>query len=290
MRNMRRKMGKAKRLLATLLVFGLLLGQITPAYAVSVSENTVEQNTVSANAVDDQVMPEKAYDGTPSKVINLEAEFVEDTESFYLYWNPLSTENKLLTPDGKVINIGYQVEENGKVVSKDIVSSDGAYSFMRWVGYYSELKPAVGTGVTYRVRGLYYTETEVGDEINYQVISAGEWSELYTCTRKNPVKLSAVTGLGYKISPSAGVNRIYLTWNLLPGVERYRVRIIKSEVPVSGLTKDTWDSFYKRNGDAYNAFRENNPDTNFDASSVLVSDTDCYTEISDSYSYYYFRV
>lgn len=279
----------AKRLVAMLLAFGLVLGQISPAYAVTVSENTVEKNTVSANATEEVVEPQKAYNGTPSKVINLEAQYNKDGEYLFLGWNPISTENKILTPDGKAINIGYQVEENGKVVSNvEYISTDGAYAFSDSSYYYSELKPAVGAAVTYRVRGLYYTETQIGETVNYQVVSVGEWSDLYTYTRKETVKLSEVTGLTYKIDQSGTTNEIYLTWNLNPGVARYRVEIISSNVPVTGLTKDNWSSFFKKKGDAYQKFTSENPGVYIATNTSYVSDTYYSRDIASTY--YYFRV
>ena len=89
---MKKGFWNSKRFLSLLLVMALVMGQTGFVSAETVQDDA-EGATVSGNAVE-TVAPEKAYDGTPSKVIGLEGTYTKDN-GFQLTWNPLDIVNKI---------------------------------------------------------------------------------------------------------------------------------------------------------------------------------------------------
>ncbi len=288
---MKKKFWNSKRMLALLLSLSLTLGSTGGVSAVTVSDNSIEpQTTVSANTTEEPA-PEKAYNGTPSKVIGLRCETTA-VNSMELMWNSLSTENKYLTSDGKLIEIGYQVEENGEIVGGSYESADEKYEFRPYNYYYTNLEVTPGKQFKYRVRGLYYVADTDVTPTQRKVIAVGEWSDYYTYTAPTLKEMPMVTGLKAEaVTDSYGYKNIVFTWNSVPQYYYYYVQYMYSDTKLTGLTDATWDEFYNKKGDAYTAFVNANPSallkksntTSYNAPRASIS-------YKEDYVYYYARV
>ena len=147
LQKMKKRFLNSKRMIALLLAVTLVFGQSSFVSAQVVSENAVNETvSVSANAAED-IAQEKAHDGTPSKVIGLEGTYTPGG-GFVLRWNALNTENKIATSDGRLIKIGYEIEENGKVLEMDNQSSDKSHWIFEGSSYWAGEKFGVGQGAT----------------------------------------------------------------------------------------------------------------------------------------------
>ena len=201
-----------------------------------------------------------------SNEISFTAQYVD------LKWTALSSSEVFLSPDGKSFYFGYQVEEDGVIVSNSMLSSDGQYAFTTSTEYDSNKVVNPGQSVNYRVRGLYYTRDEVKDaegntKYTVNVFAVGDWSETYTYTAPTVQKLAVPTGLALsEVEYDEEDGRVYYTvdWNEDKNVSSYRVRFIFSNMALNGLTNANWENVYGRYGDAYQAFLAANPGVEID--------------------------
>lgn len=288
---MKKRFWNGKRLLSLLLAFTLVMGQTGFVSAETVSDNSVERQTsISANSTEN-VFPEKAYNGTPSKVIGLEGKYTEGS-GVQLIWESLTTENKISTSDGKLILIGYEVEENGKIIEGIYESADGKYQIRNNAYYYTKLNLAVGDTVKYRVRGLYYTLNEDVTPEKRDVIGVGEWSDYYVYKVPELKDVPLVTGLtGTTYKDPNGKKYVRFKWNPVAEVSYYNVQIMYSDVKLTGLTSDTWTQFWNESGSAYDAFDAANPNASMEKTSSSWSSSAYYSlSYQSTYRYYYARV
>lgn len=286
---MKKKIWNSKRMIALLLAVALVFGQSNFALAGAVSENAVNETvSVSGNTAED-IAPEKAYDGTPSKVIGLEGTYTPG-DGFVLRWNSLNTENKIAASDGRVILIGYEIEENGKILELDVQSTDKSHWIFGGTNYWGGEKFGVGQGATYRVRGIYYTEDTKVDPWQVNVIAVGEWSDAYTYTRPADKTVGTVTGITFSAYENDENDPyVKVTWNPLPEASYYSYQLLRSDVPLTGLTDATWDEFWKRRGASYEAFRDANPDSSIAKNSGTVYGAALSIYHESDYRYYYIR-
>ncbi len=198
--------------------------------------NAVEDET-AVPARDEEIEAEGAYNGTPSKVIGLEGsvetwhEWDSTTGSMVqksyalISWNPITTVNVTMA-GGKELKIGYQVEKNGVIVTDDLDTLKAQTN----PGYYDQAL-AAGQTATYRVRAVYYTETESATGSNvYTQVAVGEWSNAYAYNFKvNPWPGVQITGV------KQVNNKIVLSFNENPDYTYY-CEAFYSSTPVAGVT------------------------------------------------------
>lgn len=283
---MRKNFWNSKRFLAMLLILTLVFGQTGVVSAVSVSDNSIDQNTISANTIE-EIEPEGAYNGTPSKVIGLKGDYSSEVQ---IRWTNLTTENKLTASDGREIQIGYQIEENGNVLGVGIKSADGKYWIWDDNSYESGVLLNIGQSVSYRVRGLYYTINEDVVPSQYNVQSVGEWSEKYTYKRVADKAVTVVSGVKVQGKAQGTSKYIKATWNTVPEATAYECQMLKSDAPLTGLTAATWDEFWNRSGSTYNNFRTKYPSASLDYDGDNVYEPYWEYDFDESCRYYYVRV
>lgn len=202
-------------------------------------------------------------------------------ELIRLTWNELTTENIRYAGDQPIL-IGYQVEENGTIVTGDYSSNDGVYSFTSDSTYYSRKAYAAGQKVTYRVRGLYYTK----NNNSISVLKVGEWSDALAVTVGQHATMPAVSGFTASLNGSS----VDLKWNSIESAASYTVRIIKSSAKVP-VTASNWDQFYKKNGSAYNAFQSAAGSTlKYEATSYYANTSYLRVDENKKLPYMYFEV
>ena len=317
---MRKRFFNGKRIMTLLLALSLVMGETGVVWAAPVAAEEQTETSVSANEVtndtgknpeSEDVTPETAYDGTVSKVIGLKGKsrfstkYVNGTETqeqkVTLTWNSLSSVENYLY-DNKVVNIGYQVEQNGVSVmdDDDYVSADAQYKFITNNTYWGDTVVTPGQVMNYRVRGLYYTKNEVttatgAKTTTYNVFAVGEWSDTYSYTCPAMTKVAApasvtvqyveneeyydeddddtYTRTGYKVS-----------WPEVSGASAYYLQYIRSTAALTNLTADNWNDAYE--------LEEANPGVSVDCYNGRdVYEPECFiSDTSGYYKYIYVRV
>jgi len=289
---MKKRFWNSKRILSLLLALSLVMGQTGFVSAETVQEAPQTTNvTISVNSAQ-EIAPETAYNGTPSKVIGLSGRYNEEGKYVRLEWVSLSTDNKFVSPDGNVIEIGYEVEENDKIVRRNPDQESPFGYELVWANYfYSNLELERGDSVKYRVRGLYYVYDEDEDGLEtLRVVSAGPWSDYYTYKIPAEPTEIKVTGVKAEIYESDYLSKaVKFSWNPVPEASSYYVQYISSSEKLTGLTEDNWSEFYGKSGTAYDEFETANPDASYNTGSSYAYNLYYSLGFSSDY-YYYVRV
>ncbi len=191
---------------------------------------------------------------------NLSRKNNSETRKYYLYgrpisltarypritWTSLSTDH-VYSYNGELIRIGYQVEENGKIISDSYTTKDEKYKFTTNTSISGAVSLEAGQSATYRVRGVYYIQVEKKNEqgepdgYDYTVFKEGEWSEPLTATFAALKKMPAVSGLQMKQDVKYGIDDeddayVKFSWNPDPAIDSYRIYYLRSNEPLTGLT------------------------------------------------------
>ncbi len=206
-------------------------------------------------------------------------------------WNYVTTDDKYLTADNKVIEVGYQVEVNGSIGEASITTAEGdsLYTY-RGVELY-DIVVRAGQSLPIRVRAVYYTATETVDANGktstvYNTYKKGSWSEPYTFKYNGPV---------VKEYPALSVtavqddDRIKIDWNANANARNYRVEYIRSNVPLT-LTADNWDDYHAYSSNALDALEAANPGLSISYGQMSTSSTQYYYSWNKDTVYHYFMV
>ena len=160
-------------------------------------------------------------------------EIVFGQKNHMLTWKPVTNKTEVAS-EGKAIYIGYQVKENNKQYNKrHEYKAENGQRFTTEINYNSMNPYASGEKVTYQVRAVYYTSTEVetknvdGSKLVktiHDIVKTGEWSDIYTydySVKEVPV----VTGL--KVTKE-NKKRYALNWNTVADSTSYTVQYMIS--------------------------------------------------------------
>ncbi len=230
----------ALALTATVIAAGSAVAWAAPA--------GTEPDASAAEVVSDEAPDiQGAADGSVSQVIGLNVSSWNVSDGImnpYLQWYSLTTENVTLR-NGKRIQIGYEIQRNGvSITAKDLeTSADKRYSFYRY-SHYTDFGNNMRSNetCTYRVRGLYYTETETAaGTTTYDVFAVGPWSETLTVTAPVRKAYPKVTGVKTEYRPEDSA--FYITFNKSPDISSYELQFYRSEKPVTDIP---WDDATKR--------------------------------------------
>ncbi len=207
------------------------------------------------------------------------------------YWNRINTQEKLVTPDNKVIFVGYEVEEKDKILKGDFLTAEGNL-ICRSNSYTSDQALLPGDESFIRVRAIYYTQDKTVDattgktSYTYHTYKTGHWSyyQAYTNRMEAAREVPALT-----VSAVLENDSIKVSWNRYEQAESYYGQYIMSNVPLS-VSSANWSTYYNSSCDEINALAAQNPNFKLTSGSFSTSKTselfDCETE----YQYYYFVV
>ncbi len=218
------------------------------------------------------------------------------TNGTYVQFNPITTENIYKTEDNKQIQVGYEIECDGKIVFptssyERIVTTDGrCLSTKSYATVANELMHE-GDSATYRVRAVYYTIemglNDKGQEVRtgYQTYKVGPWSNKCVYTHAG-YKVQQVTTpiptLSYYKDPH-GSDNLQANWAYDKTVESYQVEYIVSSVPIP-VTKENWGDYHTWSGDVIEQLEATYPDLYYDDRSDVVY-TNKWTEYIDKLYY-----
>ncbi len=215
-------------------------------------------------------------------------------------WNSLTTDNIVVNGENKELKVGYQVKVNDTVETFTdygstlaISSTEGAMSIRTRNS--ADLNTLVGPGESAKiqVRGVYYVENEAKDAQNKTVttntvVSAGEWSEVYTFTRAELKEVPQIGGLAAALDGT----QVKLTWNPVKEAGYTELYCIESKIPLTNLTSENFKKFYdnewKDEDEKKALLGDVNYYENIDTSSWRVSGSSKTVSYSRDFTYHYY--
>lgn len=162
----------------------------------------------------------------------------------YIRWNAVSNATEVAS-NGKPIQIGYQVKENGEVAALSEVGMNGnaVETFNTWIGYTSDKAYAEGESASYEVRAIYYT-TDNATGVN-TIVKTGEWSDPYSYAWVLASQtVPQVTGLA---AVQRSVEVVRLSWNKVDVASGYYIQRLRSAEAITDFAAveskwEDWDS------------------------------------------------
>lgn len=215
-------------------------------------------------------------------------------------WNELFPENIVVNGENKKLEVGYQVKVNDVVETFTDYNStlansstEGAMSITK--SNSADLNTLVGPGESAKiqVRGVYYVENEAKDAQNKTVttntvVSAGEWSEVYTFTRAELKDVPQIGGLAAVLDGT----QVKLTWNPVKEAGNTTLYCIESKIPLTNLTSENFKKFYdnewKDEDEKKALLGDVNYYENITTSSWGVSGSSKTVQYSRNYTYHYY--
>ena len=273
---------------------------------------------VSANSIRQKVEG-KSYEYTGAFNIVFYAyvtsKIAENYGSASYSWTPVSTDNVITAANGKVINIGYEVEADGKIDTNTTkISSDGAYYITTDGTSWNSPKYIANStdAEKVRVRAIYYTTTEyrntefqrvkpdgnadlnedgspkapaTATKYQYDVVAVGEWSDYATAhnNASSALAVSAPASISVAVNPEDPYS-VDVSWAKVERADQYRVDYIMSTVNMA-VTKDNWDS-----GEFYTDEMKKDSKIAYTTKSTYTNKTKVTISGARKYPYMYFRV
>lgn len=161
-------------------------------------------------------------------------------------WNYVSNETEA-GANGKVYEIGYQVEVDGVAAVLDYKTAEG--ETFTTSTYFSPARVfAVGEQAIYRVKAVYYTKTTdaVTGAVTYAIVAKGDWSEAYAYVTEGDKVLAAVpTVTGVTAALKKNSNTTYeVNWSAVADANRYSIQVLSSAVALDPavISEYTWNN------------------------------------------------
>lgn len=225
-------------------------------------------------------------------------ELLLNTAKPYFNWNDITTYDKYVTSDNKIIKVAYEIELDGNICPYDyddywnyIITADGKFLY-KSSGYAPHTVLKAGESSTIRVRAVYYTETETVDATGktittYNTYKTGAWSEPYTYK---------FNGLTSKTIPALSVTAqqkddyVKVSWGTNADVKTYQVQYIYSNTPIT-VDSTTWNKYYNGYSEVWDPIEATNPNLDWYSGYTTTSKSyvNLYTHNDYIYTYYMVR-